>query len=382
MEREGVNQPPRVCTRCIMDTTAPDIAFDDDGVCSYCADFMARKHQIVALDPVEREQRLNALVARIKAEGAGKPYDCIIGVSGGVDSSWVLVRAVELGLRPLAVHMDNGWNSELAQNNIANLVRSLGVDLHTHVIDWPEFRGLMEAFFSADVVDVELLYDNAMMAVNYRAAARYGVRYILSGSNTATEGMRMPPTWNWHKYDKRNIKEISRRFGGPRLRTFPAIGTLDLLRYGLINRIKWVSFLDLMEYRKAEALEVLTSRFNYKPYAYKHYESVFTRFYQGYILPRKFNVDKRKLHLSTLVMTGQMTRDEALAGAQGISYPSPREEEADRQYFLKKMGWSDQKLADYIARPAKPHDSYPSESGLFHSLLKLYKKLNLKVGRI
>lgn len=377
-----MKEPGRICTRCIMDTSAPDITFDDDGVCSYCTDFMVRKHGIVAGDPAEREARLQDLVERIKRHGRGKPYDCIIGVSGGVDSSWVLVRAIELGLRPLAVHMDNGWNSELAQNNIANLVRGLGVDLHTHVIDWPEFRGLMEAFFNSDVVDVELLYDNAMMAVNYREAAKYGLRYILSGSNTATEGMRMPPTWNWHKYDKRNIVGISKRFKGPRLRTFPSIGTADLLRYGLMHRISWVAFLDLLDYRKAVALDVLVKKFGYKPYAYKHYESVFTRFYQGYILPNKFGVDKRKLHLSTLVMTDQMTRDEALASADGISYPSERELQADKDYFMKKMGWSDNKLRDYISRPAKSHEEYPSEAGLFHRLLAIYKRLNLKIGRI
>jgi N-acetyl sugar amidotransferase len=364
-----------------MDTTASDIVFDAEGVCNYCKDFEERKLHIVTGDPTERARRLEAMVAEIKRRGQGKPYDCIIGVSGGVDSSWVLVKAIEFGLRPLAVHMDNGWNSELAQNNIANLVRGLGIDLHTHVIDWPEIRGLMEAFFSSDVVDVELLYDNAMMAVNYRLAAKYGLRYILSGSNTATEGMRMPPSWNWNKYDKRNIAGISRRFGGPRIKTFPAMGTLDLIRYVLLNRISWVAFLDMMEYRKADALEVLTSKYKYKPYAYKHYESVFTRFYQGYILPEKFGVDKRKLHLSTLIMTGQMTRDDALAAAAGIAYPNARDLAADKVYFVKKMLWPDEKLRDYIARPGKPHDAYPTEVPLFDRLLGIYKKLNMRAGR-
>ena len=154
-------------------------------------------------------------------DGRGKQYDCMIGVSGGVDSSWALALAVDQGLRPLAVHMDNGWNTELAQNNIANLVRGLGVDLHTHVIDWPEYRGLMEAFFAADVVDVELLYDNAMLAVNFEAAARHGVKHILGGTNVATEGMRMPPSWNWLKYDKRNIKSICEALRRTEAQYFP-----------------------------------------------------------------------------------------------------------------------------------------------------------------
>ncbi len=372
----------QLCTRCIMDTSAADIRFDEDGVCSYCTDFLDRKHHVIALAPEEKERRLQELVTRIKDDGRNKRYDCIVGISGGVDSSWVLVRTVELGLRPLAVHMDNGWNSELAQNNIANLVRGLGVDLYTHVIDWPEYRGLMESLFAADVIDIELLYDNALIGVNYGQAARYGLKYILAGTNLSTEGMAMPRNWNWHKHDKRNIAAISKRFGGPRLKTFPAYGTFDLLRHTFLNGIKIVSILDLMDYRKDDVVKALTERFNYKPYAYKHYESIFTRFYQGHILPEKFGVDKRKIHLSTLVVTGQMSREEALASCEGIAYPSERDLEADRQYFLKKMGWSEQKLKDYISRPEKPHDLYPSEAALFRRLLGIYRRFNMTAGRI
>ena len=163
----------RICSRCVMDASIEGISFDDDGVCSYCAEFLSRAGTIVNPDPEAQERELHRFVEKVKAAGRGKRYDCIVGVSGGVDSSWVLVKAVELGLRPLAAHMDNGWNSELAQNNIANLVRGLGVDLHTHVIEWTEYRALMESFFAADVVDVELLYDNAMIAVNYQQARRF-----------------------------------------------------------------------------------------------------------------------------------------------------------------------------------------------------------------
>jgi N-acetyl sugar amidotransferase len=365
-----------------MDTTAAAISFDADGVCSYCSDFVDNKQHILTADPAERDRKRDALVAQIRAHGKGRRYDCIVGVSGGVDSSYVLVRAVELGLRPLAVHMDNGWNSELAQNNVANLIKTLGVDLYTHVIEWPEIRGLMEAFFSADVLDVELLYDNAMLAVNYRQAEKYGLRYLLSGLNTATEGMAMPVNWNWNKWDKRNIVGISRAFGGPRLRSFPAMGTLELVRHTFAGKIHWVPFLDFGDYRKADAIDRLTRDFGYKPYAYKHYESVFTRFYQGFILTDKFGVDKRKVHLSTLVMTGEMTRDEALAASTSIAYPSIKALEADKRYFIKKMGWTPEKLAEYIARPAKPHDAYPSEAALFAQLLAIYRKTRLRTGLI
>jgi hypothetical protein len=219
-----------VCTRCVMDESAPDIRFDEEGVCNYCTDYLVTRERYLVSDPAQRQRRLDALLDKVRRDGRGKRYDCIVGISGGVDSSWALVKAVELGLRPLAVHMDNGWNAELAQNNIANLVRGLGVDLVTHVIDWREYGGLMEAFFAADVLDVELLYDNAMSAVNFLQAARFGVKHMLGGTNVATEGMRMPPGWNWFKFDKRNIKAISARFGGPRLKSFPAIGTIDFIR--------------------------------------------------------------------------------------------------------------------------------------------------------
>jgi N-acetyl sugar amidotransferase len=365
-----------------MDETAEDIVFDDAGVCNYCQGFLDKKARHIAPSEEERRRRLDKLVAAIREQGRGKRYDCVVGVSGGVDSSWSLVKAMELGLRPLAVHMDSGWNSELAQNNIANLVRGLGVDLHTHVIEWPEIRGLMEAFFASDVIDVEVLYDNAMLAVNYEQAAKYGVRYILAGTNIATEGVDIPSSWNWYKSDKRNIVGISRRFGGPRLRTFPSISTLQTARYVLWNRIHWISFLDYLDYRKADALAVLERDFGYKPYPFKHYESVFTRFYQGFLQPYKFGVDKRKPHLSSLIMNGEMSRDEALGLAQGIAYPNAREMERDRRYFIKKMGWDEAKFEDYMRRPKKPHDAYPSEAALYGRLLRIYRRLRLGFGRL
>jgi len=357
-----------------MDTSAPDIRFDDFGVCNYCTEYLVVRDRFLEADLVARQARLETLLGKVREAGKGKAYDCIIGVSGGVDSSWVLALAVDNGLRPLAVHMDNGWNSELAQNNIANLVRGLGVDLHTHVIDWPEYRGLMEAFFASDVVDVELLYDNAMLAVNFQAAARHGVKHILGGTNVATEGMRIPPSWNWMKYDKRNIKGISKRFGGPRLKTFPAIGTLDFTRYHL-SGIRWTSFLDQFDYRKRDALQSLQGRFGYKPYPFKHYESVFTRFYQGFILPAKFGIDKRRVHLSTLIVNGEMTRDEALAALEGIAYESEKLLTTDIAFFLKKMGWSREKLDSYIARPAIAHDAYPTEKPLWDRAIDVYRRL-------
>lgn len=367
----------RLCTRCVMDTSAIDITFDENGVCNFCTDFLEKSSHVIFQSSDTNKDTLEAFIKNIKScrRGRSKQYDCIVGVSGGVDSSWVLVKVVESGLRPLAVHMDNGWNSELAQNNIANLVQKLGVDLYTHVIDWPEYRSLMQAFFDADVIDVELLYDNAMLAVNYRQAAHHGVRYILAGTNQATEGMLIPKTWNWFKNDAKNIRAIGKQFGNVELKTFPTFGTFSIIWYEKIKKIEWFPFLDLLDYNKFSAMESLQKNFGYKPYPYKHYESVFTRFYQGFILPEKFKVDKRRLHLSTLVISKQMTREQALETLKSIPYPSVDDLENDKRYFLKKMGWSETQLTDYLNRPQIPHDFYPSEKKFWDFCAHAYKLL-------
>lgn len=363
------------CTRCIMDTSAKEITFDDGGVCSFCTEFLERCSHIIHEAPDQKEYRLNELVKKIKAQGKGKPYDCIVGVSGGVDSSWTLVEVKRLGLRPLAVHMDNGWNSELAQNNISNLVQTLEVDLFTHVIDWEEYRELMQAFFDADVVDVELLYDNAMLATNYQMAAKYGLKYILAGSNQATEGMRIPKEWNWFKHDKRNIKALGRRHGMQKINTFPMIGTAEFIWYYFIKGVRWTPFLDYLPYNKFHALDELEQNYGYKRYPFKHYESIFTRFYQGYILPKKFGIDKRKLHLSTLVVSGQINRSEAQQSMNGIPYASEVDMNADVTYFIKKMKWTRDELDDYISRPEVPHSNYKTEKQMWEMFSNVYKRI-------
>jgi len=241
----------------------------------------------------------------------------------------------------------------------------------------------MQAFFDADVIDVELLYDNAMLAVCYQQARKFGIKYILSGSNQATEGMCMPKAWSWIKRDVRNIKALAKRFGQVRIKTFPTHSMLNFAVDEIIRGIHWVSFLDYLPFNKFEALDVLEREFGYKRYPFKHYESIFTRFYQGYILPQKFGVDKRLLHLGTLVAAGQMARADALKGLVGIPYPSQQELDSDMRYFLKKMGWSKPDLAAYIARPEIKHDAYPSEAKFilrFLGLLSPQTKIAIKTA--
>jgi N-acetyl sugar amidotransferase len=371
----------KICTKCIMDTSVEDIVFDEAGVCNYCNEFLARSGDILNKSNELKTGELNLLVKNIKDQGKGKPYDCIVGVSGGVDSSWVLVKVVELGLRPLAVHMDNGWNSELAQNNIANLIGKLGVDLYTHVINWSEYKGLMQAFFDADVIDVELLYDNAMLAVNYQMARKYNLKHILAGTNQATEGMKIPSNWNWFKYDKKNIYGLARKFGEIKIKSLPTMGTIDYINDVYFKGIKWRSFLDNFPYNKFEALDVLKREYNYKPYPYKHYESIFTRFYQGYILPKKFSADKRRVHLSTLVVAGQMSREDALTDLKKLPYPSEKALEEDIDYFIKKMGWTKKQLDEYLRRPEIAHSNYPTEKPFWNFFSRLLATYRSYIGK-
>ncbi len=363
----------RVCTRCVMDTSAPAITFDGNGFCNYCTEFLGRLEHARALEG-DKPARLEEFVTRIKREGQGKEYDCIVGVSGGVDSSYALYEAVRRGLRPLAVHLDNGWNSELASHNITRLVESLGVQLYTHVIDWEENRDLQLSFFKANVVDIELLMDNAMLAVNYQQAAAFGLKHILAGSNMATEGMRIPAEWTHFKYDVRNIRNIQKHFGTKPIRTHPLLSTIDFVTYEFVRGIKWVPFLDYFEYDKQEALDILEREVGYRPYPYKHYESVFTRFYQAYILPRKFGYDKRRVHLGTLVASGQMTRGEALALLATPTYPDPAQEEQDRIFVMKKLGFTEETFEAYMNAPEVPHEAYGSERWLWNILAAVYKR--------
>ena len=358
-----------------MDTSAQGILFDNKGNCNFCSEFLEQlsKPQVKFL--VDQKE---TFISKVKKDGKGKKYDCIIGVSGGVDSSYALHLAVKNGLRPLAVHMDNGWNSELANNNIEQLIRKTGVDFYTHVIDWNEYKALMNAFFDANVIDVELLYDNAMLAVNYKMARKFGIKYILSGSNTSSEGMAMPANWNWFKMDKRNIKNIA-KIKNVKIKTFPIIGTLNYLYFRLARRIQWVPFLDYFNYDKTKAMTFLEDNYGFKPYPYKHYESLFTRFYQGYILPKKFAVDKRKLHLSSLICSGQLERVEGEKMIYKNPYISEVELEQDKSFFLKKMNWSNKKLEEYISKEEVPHNLYGSEKKIFDFSLKVYQKYFKKI---
>ncbi len=296
----------------VMDNIAdPSIHFDEKGICNYYYEYKkAESENVFSGD--EGKAKLDQLVRKIKEDGKGKPYDCLIGLSGGVDSTYVAWLVKQLGLRPLAVHLDNGWDSELAVKNIENIITKLGFDLYTLVVNWEEFRDIQLAYLRASVVDIEVVSDHAIFATMYKLAKQHGIGYIISGTNVVTEYI-MPPDWLYQKMDFANLKDIHSRYGKIKLKTYPSFDFKKYVYYSAILKLSPVSILNYISYNKKQVKEIITKELDWRDYGGKHYESVFTKFYQAYILPEKFKIDKRKAHYSTLICSGQMTREEALS---------------------------------------------------------------------
>jgi len=362
--------PYKACCRCVMDTSAAEIVFDDAGVCNFCK----QHEEKVALTPAQQpdaEARMHEMVKTIKQQRTGE-YDSIVGLSGGVDSSYVAYQAARLGLKPLAVHFDNGWNSELAVKNIEQIVTRLGLDLQTFVIDWEEFRDIQRSFFKAQVIDIEMVTDHAIFAAIYKLTKQHGIRYILSGTNATTESI-MPASWQHFKFDLRNLKAIHKRFGTQPIRRYPTLSVWGMAWNHYVRGAQSVSLLNYLPYRKDNAIETLKTELGWQYYGGKHYESAFTKFYQAHILPVKFGVDKRRLHLSDLIMNGELTRDEALQELDKPLY-DPMALEQDREYVCKKLGFSASEFEQYMNTPPKSHFDYPSYARLAQRLVAVYKR--------
>lgn len=350
----------RTCVNCIMDTTDPDIVFDELGVCNHCRHYAARAADEI-LSGNQAERYLSMLVDEIKRVGQGRPYDCIIGVSGGVDSTYVAWLAKKrLGLRPLAVHFNNGWNSELAEKNIEQTVRTLGIDLYTHVVDWEEFRDLQLSFFKASVSNLEIPTDHAIRALLYKVAARHGLRHILSGSNVATEAI-MPTSWQHDAGDLRFLRAIHRQFGSQRLKTFPKLGVLQGLWYLLVKRIRVIPVLNYVDFSRKGAEALIERELGWRAYGAKHGESIFTKFFQRYVQPKKFGFDKRKPHLSNMILSGEISRADAVGEMERPLFEAS-ELVREIEYVAKKFGLSVSELEALIALPPKGSEAYASNA--------------------
>jgi N-acetyl sugar amidotransferase len=357
----------RVCTRCVMSDTDPDITFDADGRCNHCKDYLDRIANLT-YRPGTSERELAAIVERIKAAGRGKEYDCVIGMSGGIDSSYAAYVVKSHGLRPLAVHMDNGWNSDTAAKNIKNVARTLGVDYQSVVLDWEEFRDLQLAFLRASVPEIETPTDIAIPAALHRVAAEHGVRFILAGGNYVTEGI-LPRAWHYDAKDVRFLKAVHRRFGSGRLGTFPTFGFVKETYYKFVKRIRIVYVLNHVAYSKEDAMRKLEDELGWEYYGGKHYESTITGFVQSYVLPVKFQIDYRRATLSSQICAGEMTRDEALEILKEPPFDPARVRE-EKAYVAKKFGISLEEMDAILAEPPKTHRDYPNNERLLQFLYR------------
>lgn len=357
-----------------MDTTGdPDIQFDEQGICNYYYEFK-EKLKIRVPPPEEGKRELESIVKKIKKSGKRKAYDCIIGVSGGVDSTYTAWLVKQLGLRPLAVHLDNGWDSELAVKNIEQILNKLDIDLHTEVLDWEMFKDLQLSFLKASTPDGEIPTDHAILAVLYKIAAKYNISYIISGMNFRNEGM-LPPSWARGYLDWKYIRGVHQKFGTQSLKTFPKLPIHKFLYYNLVRGITSISILNYVDFNKEKAMKVIQKELDWKYYGGKHYESIYTRFYQSYILPKKFDIDKRKAHLSCLIMsTGELTREQALEQLKAPTADLKLMEE-DREYVIKKLGITETEFEDIMQKPVRSILDYPNNHAIEMKFRKMLNKL-------
>lgn len=368
----------KICTNCIMDTSDSRITFDDKGVCDHCNDFYTNVKPNWHTD--ERGKRkLEELATKIKEDGKGRDFDCILGMSGGVDSSYMLHYAIkELGLRPLVFHVDGGWNTELAENNIRVMVEKLGVNLHTQVIDWEEMKDFQLAFFKSGVPHLDIPQDHSFIGTLYDYAYKNDIKYILNGGNISTECVRNPMEFLYYGTDMAQLKDIMRQFGTVKMKTYPFSSIFKhkiYLRY--IKKIQVVKPLDLIPYHKEEALALLEEEYGWTPYPQKHFESQFTKFFEAYWLPERFGFDTRRVQFSSLILTEQMSRDEALEQMKKPAY-NPETIHEEFNAIAAKLGITSEELRSYFNMPKKFYWDYKNQEFIFNLGAKVLKFLGIE----
>jgi len=370
----------QICSNCVMDTSDSKITFDEKGVCDHCntyfTDILPKWHT-----DDKGHRALEAIIAKIKKEGEGKDFDCLMGMSGGIDSSYLLYVMVEkYGLRPLVFHVDAGWNSQIAVNNIERLVDGLGLDLYTEVINWEEIKDLQLAFFKSGVSHIDTPQDHSFFATMYKFASKHKIKHILTGGNYSTECVRNPLEWMYYQSDSIQLKDIYKKHGTGKLKDYPVSNILWHKVYlPYIKGIKLIRPLDFVPYNKDEAMQLLVEKFGYQKYPQKHFESRFTRFYEGFWLPKKFGFDTRKVQYSSLILTDQMTREEALEGLSKVAY-DPKTIKQDFEYIATKLGISVEELQSYMDAPNKTYKDYKSQDSIYNMGAKVMRALGLEKG--
>lgn len=369
-----------VCKRCVMDCTDSNIVFNSDGVCDHCLTFDSDIKPFWNPDEIGARQ-FKGTIDSIKKEGEGKDFDCIIGMSGGIDSSYLVYLAkVKLGLRPLVFHVDAGWNSQQAVNNIEQIVDRLGLDLYTEVIDWEEMKDLQLSFFKSGVSHTDTPQDHAFFATMYKFASKHGIKHILTGGNFSTECVRNPLEWMYFQSDSTQLKDIHKRFGTKPLKKFPLTNILwHKIWLPYVRGIKLYRPLDFMPYDKEEATQFLVENLGYQRYKQKHFESRFTRFYESFWLPEKFGYDTRRVQYSSLILTGQMTRDEAL---EKLKLPAhdPDTFDDDFEYIANKLGITVSDLRGYLNETNKTYKDYKNQQWIYELGAKVMRWLGIEKG--
>jgi N-acetyl sugar amidotransferase len=354
-----------LCTNCVMDSSDPNIRFDENGVCNHCQEFAQNVKPRWKANHEGRTE-LEKTIEKIKLDGKKRDFDCILGISGGVDSSYMLHLAVkDFGLRPLVFHVDGGWNSELAVHNINVMVDKLGLDLFTEVINWEEMKDFQLAFFKSGVPHIDIPQDHAFIATLYHFADKNNIKYILNGYNISTECVPYPMKYYYYGTDMLQINDIRKKFGTSKMETYPFSSVLRhkfYLKY--IRGINVVKPLNNMPYSKEEAIALLQKEYGWKPYPQKHFESRFTKFFEGYWLPVRFGFDPRRVQLSSLILTGQLTRDAALKMLEQPAY-DPQKIEEEFNYIATKLGISNEELRGYFTMPTKFYYDYHNQVKLF-----------------
>ena len=370
----------KTCTNCVMDTTDSRITFDEKGVCDHCNTFYTDIEPFWHTDE-KGHNELKSIVEKIKKDGQGKEFDCLMGMSGGIDSSYLLYKMVtDYGLRPLVFHVDAGWNSQIAVNNIERLVDGLGLDLYTEVINWEEIKDLQLAFFKSGVSHVDTPQDHSFFATMYKFASKHKIKTILTGGNYSTECVRNPLEWMYYQSDSIQLRDIHKKHGTIPLKDYPVTNILWHKVYlPYVKGIKLIRPLDYFPYDKDAAMQELVDKFGYQKYPQKHFESRFTRFYESYWLPEKFGFDTRKVQYSSLILTNQMTREEALEKLKSPAY-DPATIDNDFEYIATKLGISVEELRSYFNAPNKTHNDYKSQEGIYNIGAKVMRMLGIEKG--
>lgn len=365
-------RPYQQCTRCVMDTTDPEITFNESGVCNHCTEYIANT-SCRMYQGEKTEKTLKKIIEKIIASGKKNAYDCVMGISGGVDSAYAAWLCREMGLRVLCVHLDNGWDSETSIKNIQHIITKLGFDYENVILDWEEFKDLQRSFLKASIPEIETPTDIAILGVLHQIAAKHKIKYIISGGNFATEGI-LPKSWHYNSKDVKLIRAIHKKFGTRKIRKFPFFGAKEEIYYKFVKGIRIIYLLNYVPYNGKDAIKFLEENLDLKNYGRKHNESIITGFVQSYILPVKFNIDYRKATFSTKICTGEITREYALQELKKLPY-DPAKIQQEKEYVCKKLDISTDEFDSIMALPPKTYRDYPNAKNFLEFIYKVYRNI-------